>query len=242
MEKLYAELKLKAAEVRRAVLEMGITSGGGHISPGFSCTDILTAIYYGGVIKQDPKNPKWEDRDRFILSKSHGCMPLYYILADKDYFDKRYIDLFNRAGGILGSHPDVVKVPGVETSAASLGLGIQVANGIALCGKIDKKDYRIFALLGDGECQEGTVWESLLFAGSHGLDNLTVIVDFNGYGAISRLRESSDLEPFANKFKAFNFSVRQVDGHNFQQLVPALRGVPYSRKMPSAIIAHTNNF
>ena len=240
MDRTFYEVKLKAAEVRKGVLNMGLLSGGGHISPGFSCTDILTTLYYGGVLKHDPKNPKWEDRDRFVLSKSHGCMPLFFILADRGYFDKKYLDLFNRPGGILGSHPDMTKTPGIEASAASLGLGFAVATGIAYNGKYDKKDYRVFSLVGDGECQEGTIWESLMFAGAYKLDNLTVIVDFNGYGAISRLSESSDVEPIADKFDAFNFSVRQVDGHSITQLLRLLKEVPYKTGKPSAIIAHTN--
>jgi transketolase len=243
--RLYAELKKKAGEVRQGVLEMGLRShnngtGAGHISPGFSCADVLTGLYYGNVLKHDPKNPKMEDRDRFILSKSHGCMSLFYILADRGYFDKKEIELFNSPGGILGSHPDITKVPGIEASAASLGMGVAVATGIASCGKYDKMDYNVYTLLGDGECNEGSVWESFMYAGTNGLDNFTAIIDNNRYGAIGLLEDCASLEPASDKFKAFGFATREIDGHEFIEILPALKEVPYERGKPSAIIANTN--
>ncbi|MBU0467099.1 MAG: transketolase [Nanoarchaeota archaeon] len=232
------ELREHARQIRSKVLEMGIRSGGGHLAPGFSNTDILVALY-DKILRFDPKNQDWEDRDRFVLSKGHGCMPLYAILADKCFFNESHLDTFCQPGSILGCHADRNLIPGVEVTTGSLGLGLPVAVGMAFAARHYKKNHRIYVLCGDGECQEGTIWESAMYAGSNGFDNLTVIVDNNGYGATARLSDTADVYPLAEKLRAFNFSVREVNGHDFRELLPALRAVPYEKGRPSAIVAHT---
>jgi len=240
MDKQMKEEKLRthAKRVRRKVLEMGIEGQGGHLAPGFSCTDILVTLY-DEILKYNPQNPKWEDRDRFILSKGHGCMPLYVLLAEKGFFPEKELDTFCKPESFLGCHADRNIVPGIEASTGSLGLGLSIAVGMAYSAKHDKKNHRIYALLGDGECQEGTIWEALMYAGSNKLDNLSVIVDYNGYGATARLEDTSDVYPLADKLEAFNFNTKKINGHEFSELLPALRDVPYQKGKPSAIVAYT---
>ncbi len=238
MKERIQDLVEHARQVRIKMLDMGIKAGGGHLAPGFSCTEILVALY-DEILKIDPGNPHWKDRDRFILSKGHGCMPLYVLLADKGFFDKKYLDRFCKPGSILGCHPDRKLIPGLEATTGSLGLGLSIGVGMALAGKHDKNDYRVFVLLGDAECQEGTIWEALMYAGSNELDNLTVIVDYNRYGATARIKDTSNINPLPEKLKAFNFSVTEVNGHDFSELLPALKSVPHKEKIPSAVIAQT---
>ena len=232
------KLEAHSRSVRRKILDMGVKGQGGHLAPGFSCTDILVALY-DDILKFDPKNLKSEDRDRFILSKGHGCMPLYILLSENGFFPEKTLDTFCKPGSVLGCHADRNIVPGIEASTGSLGLGLSVAVGMALSAKHDKKDHRVYALLGDGEMQEGTIWEGLMYAGSNKLDNLTVIVDYNGYGATARLEDTSNVAPLADKLKAFNFNTKKIDGHNFSEILPALRNVPYQKGKPSAIVAYT---
>jgi len=231
-------LREHARQVRNKVLDMGIEGKGGHLAPGLSCTDILVALY-DNVLNFDSKNPEWKKRDRFILSKGHGCMPLYVLLAEKGFFAEELLYTFCKPGSVLGCHADRNLIPGVEVTTGSLGLGLSVAVGMAFAAKYDKKNHKIYALLGDGECQEGTIWESLMYAGSNGLDNLTIIVDNNGYGATAKLKDTADVHPLADKLKAFNFSVKEVDGHDFNEILSALEFLPYKKGRPSAIIAHT---
>ena len=231
-------LREHARRVRNKVLDMGLKAGSGHLAPGLSDTDILVALY-DEILRYDSKNPEWEDRDRFVLSKGHGCMPLYVLLAEKGFFPEYHLGTFCKPGSILGCHADRNLIPGVEVTTGSLGLGLGVAVGMAFSAKYDKKDHKIYALIGDGESQEGTIWESLMYAGSNHFDNLVVIVDNNGYGATARLRDSVDVEPLAKKFEAFNFNVKEVNGHDFNEILPALKSVPYETGKASAIIAHT---
>ncbi len=231
-------LREHARQIRNKILDMGIEAKGGHLAPGLSCTDILVALY-DNVLNFDSKNPEWENRDRFILSKGHGCMPLYALLAEKGFFAEELLYTFCKPGSILGCHADRNLIPGVEVTSGSLGLGFPVAVGMAFAARYDKKNHKIYALLGDGECQEGTIWESLMYAGSNGLDNLTIIIDNNGYGATAKLKDTADVEPLADKLKAFNFSVKEINGHDFNEILPALEFLPYKKGKPSAIIAHT---
>jgi len=204
-----------------------------------SCTDILTALYYGGILRFDAARPDWQERDRFVLSKGHGCMPLYVILADNGFFPQQLLETFVKPGSILGCHADSTMVPGVEVTAGSLGLGLAVAVGMAVAAKHDNRDHRVFVLIGDGETQEGTIWESLMYAASGGLDNLIVVVDHNGYGATARLRDTADVHPLKEKFEAFGMPAAEVDGHDFDVLLPVLESVPFRRGKPSAIVART---
>lgn len=224
--------------VRNKILDMGIEAKGGHLAPGFSCTDILVALY-DQILNFDSKNPDWDGRDRFVLSKGHGCMPLYILLAEKGFFSEGALHTFCKPGSILGCHADRNLIPGVEVTTGSLGLGLSVAVGMAFAAKFDRKEHHIWALLGDGECQEGTIWEALMYAGSNGLDNLTIIVDNNGYGATAKLKDTSDVQPLLEKLRAFNFSVKEINGHDFNELLPTLKTIPFERGKPSAIIAHT---
>lgn len=232
------DLRNKAKELRTIVFDSICQGGGGHIAGSLSIIEILVVLYYG-VLKVDPKNPKDPSRDRFILSKGHAGVALYAILADKGFFPRSELNKFGRKGSILGGHPDMLKVPGIEASTGSLGHGFPFGVGIALSGKLDKKGYQVFVLLGDGECQEGSIWEAAMFAPQHKLDNLIAIIDYNKIQAMDRLDTIVSLEPIVDKWKAFGWEVKEVDGHNIGQLQDILSDVPFSKDKPSLIIAHT---
>lgn len=232
------DLQNKARELRKIIFESICQCGGGHIAGSLSIVEILTVLYYG-VLKVDAKNPKDSARDRFILSKGHAGIALYAILADKGFFPKSELNKFGRKGGILGGHPDMHKVPGIEASTGSLGHGFPFGIGIALSGKLYKKGYRVFVLLGDGECQEGSVWEAAMFAPQHKLDNLIAIIDYNKIQAMDRLDNIVTLNPLADKWQAFGWEVREVDGHNLRALRETLESAPFKKGKPSLIIAHT---
>lgn len=232
------DLQKKTGELRKAILRTICKGGGGHIPASLSIVDILAVLYYH-ILKIDPKKPDVPARDRFILSKGHACVALYAVLADRGFFAKEHLDTFGRRGSILGGHPDMHKVPGIEASTGALGHGFPFGVGVAFAGKMDKKDYRVFVLVGDGECQEGSVWEAALFASQHKLDNLTVIVDYNKLQAMDRLDKIISLEPLADKWKAFGWEVREVDGHDIPKLRDVFSGVPFVSGKPNLIIAHT---
>lgn len=232
------DLKEKAKELRKIVWKTICKGAGGHIPASLSIIEILAVLYYE-IMDISPQNPKDPQRDRFILSKGHAGVALYAILADKGFFDKKHLDTFGQRGTILGGHPDMYSVPGVEASTGALGHGFPFAVGIALAAKMDKKDYRVFVLVGDGECQEGSVWEAALFAPQHKLDNLVVIIDFNKYQALDRLDKIVSLDPLVDKWKAFGWAVKEVDGHNISQLRNIFKGIPFVKGKPSLIIANT---
>lgn len=234
----HAALQQTALRLRRSILRMIYRAGGGHITPAFSMVEILTALYFK-VMRADPRRPADEHRDRLILSKGHGCAALYAVLAEKGYFDAALLDTFCRPGGVLGGHPDIAAAPGIEATTGALGHGFPFAAGLALAAKLDGKTHRVFTLLGDGECQEGTVWEAALFAAHHQLDGLTAILDYNKLQAMGPIGEINGLEPLAAKWTAFNWSVREVDGHDLPALTAALEAVPLTQGRPSLIIAHT---
>ena len=232
-------LKKKANWVRNTVLEMGIKAGAAHLAPSFSCVEILVALYYGGILRVDPGNPNWEQRDRFILSKGQAAIALYAVLADLGFFSVSELDTFTRAGSKLGGHTENT-IAGVEAFTGSLGHGLSIALGMALAAKIDKKNYVTVALLGDGECQEGTVWEAGMFAAHHKLNNLIAIVDNNGLSAIDIIERYIKLDPLADKWKAFGWEVRTINGHSFKELILALNDIRSRRfKRPLVIIAKT---
>lgn len=232
------DLEKKVIEIRKSIFKTICKGGGGHIPASLCIVEILTVLYYK-ILKIDPNNPRDSDRDRFILSKGHAGVALYAILAERGFFDKSHLATFGKKGTILGGHPDMHKIPGVEASTGSLGHGFPFGVGMAKAAKLDKKDYRVFVLLGDGECQEGSIWEAALFAPQHKLDNLIAIIDYNKFQALDRLDNIVALEPIADKWKSFGWEVREVDGHNISQLESAFKLVPFKSGKPSLIIAHT---
>ncbi len=232
------DLQKMAEDIRRDILKTICKGGGGHIPASLSIVEILVFLY-NNVLNIDPKNVKDRDRDRFILSKGHACVALYAILAEKGFFPKAELDKFGKKGSILGGHPDMLKVPGIEASTGSLGHGFPFGIGMALAGKFDKKDYRVFVLIGDGECQEGSVWEAAMFAPQHKLDNLVVIIDYNKIQAMDYLDKIVSLDPLADKWKSFGWEVKEVDGHDFCRLQEIFESVPFVKGKPSLIIAHT---
>jgi transketolase len=196
-------------------------------------------VLYDDILKFDANNPRWPQRDRCILSKGHGCLALYVLLAEKGFFPEAELWKFCKADGILGGHPEYGKVPGIEASTGSLGHGLPIAVGFALNARHEKASHHIFVVASDGESNEGSVWEAALCAGKHRLSNLTVLVDYNKQQSYSTTYEVLDLEPFADKWRAFGFAVEEVDGHDVGQLRAVLKRVPFQPDKPSAIICHT---
>ncbi len=232
-------LKDKAREIRAAVLEMIVGANKGHIGGALSCTDILVALYYGGVLRVDPANPRWAGRDRFILSKGHSASALFAILADLGFFEKTTLTTYCKNGTLLGGHPDR-RVPGIETDTGSLGHGLGIGVGMALSAKMNGENHRVVVLLGDGECCEGSVWEALVFASHHKLENLTLVIDRNRQCVLDFTEDCAPLNPLNSRLKAFGCEVREVDGHSFEELLDIfdLMSSRRSRK-PLAIVANT---
>jgi transketolase len=232
------DLKGIARKLRRHVISMISTAGSGHPGGSLSAADIVTALYFR-VMRHDPANPHWPDRDRFILSKGHAAPVLYAALAERGYFPLEWLTTLRKSGTCLQGHTDSRLTPGVDMSAGSLGQGLSVGIGMALAARLDKKDYRTYVLLGDGECQEGQVWEAAMFAPNYKLDNLTAIVDYNGLQLDGFTRQIMDLEPFIDKWRSFKWEVLQVDGHDIKQLVEALQKAAQVEGRPAVIVAHT---
>lgn len=232
------KLEKKARELRKTILRMITLAGSGHPGGSLSAIDLLVALYYHHL-RHNPKDPKWPDRDRFVLSKGHGCPALYAVLADCGYFSEEHLWTLRKVGSILQGHPDMTRTPGVEISTGSLGMGFSAAIGMALGARLSGRPYRVYALLGDGECQEGAVWEGAMFASHYGLDNLTAIVDRNGLQQTGRTEERIRLEPLASKWEAFGWRVLEIDGHSFPQILTALEEAKGTRGRPTVIIAHT---
>jgi len=233
-----ARLEAKARWVRRRTLEMIVRGGAGHIGGSFSCAEILVALYHGGIMRRHPRDPGWNQRDRLIASKGHGSLGLYPILADLGYFPLSRLDDYTGEGSVLGSHPDT-RVPGVETVTGSLGHGLGIGAGIALGARLKGDSHRTYVLLGDGECQEGAVWESAFFAAQHRLGDLTVIVDNNGITATDYATASITLEPLTDKWTAAGWETQALDGHSFEQLLGALIRESEPTGRPKALIANT---
>lgn len=227
-----------AKRLRLTALRMVHEARSAHIGGSFSMAELLAALY-GGILRVDPARPAWADRDRFILSKGHACAAFYAALAERGFFPKEWLETFYRDGGKLAGHATHTGVPGVEFSTGSLGHGLSVATGMALAGKRDGAPWRVFALLSDGECDEGSTWEPALFAPQHRLDNLVAIVDYNKIQSLGRTKDVIDLDPFADKWKAFGWAVREIDGHDPEQVIGALSAVPFEPGRPSCVIAHT---
>ena len=233
------DLQKKAKNIRIMIIEMLHSIGmeyKGHPGPALSITDIITALYFK-VMKIDPKNPRWQDRDRFILSKGHACPALYVALAEKGYFDKKHLATFRHVGSILQGHPDMKKTPGIDMTAGSLGHGPGAGIGMALAARIDKKYYQTYVLVGDGEMQEGLIWESIMSAGHYSLGNLTLIIDRNRWQSCSAVDCTIDIEPLAEKLTSFGWQVEEINGHDFSKLIKTLSVKGDSK--PRAIIANT---
>lgn len=231
-------LDARSLAYRRQILEILLKAKRGHIGSAFSVLEIIRVLY-DEVLRYDARRPLWSERDRFILSKGHGCLGLYVILAEKGFFDPKELDRFSSASGILGGHPEHVTVPGVEASTGSLGHGLSIGTGMALAAKMDRSPWRVFAVIGDGESQEGSIWEAALSASKHKLDNLTVILDYNKMQCYSQISEVLNLEPLTDKWRSFGFSVREVDGHDVGQIRAALKAVPAEPGKPTLVLAHT---
>jgi len=208
-----------------------------HIGTCLSMADLLAGLY-GAALRHNPAEPEWSDRDRFILSKGHGAAAVYASLADRGYFPTEWLATYCSNGSQLSGHI-THHVPGVELSTGSLGHGLSVACGIALAGRRGQRPYRVFCLLSDGECDEGSNWEAILFAPHHKLDNLVVIVDYNKIQSFGTVKEVLDLDPFADKWRAFNWSVREIDGHDHTQIAETFAALPFEVGRPSVVIAHT---
>lgn len=232
------ELKEVAKRLRRHVITMTATAGSGHPGGSLSAADIITALYFG-VLRHNPKDPQWSDRDRFILSKGHAAPVLYAALAEAEYFSVSELPTLRKLDSPLQGHTDSKFTPGVEMSAGSLGMGLSFAVGVALAARLDSRAYRTYALLSDGECEEGQTWEAALSAAHFKLDNLTAIVDYNGIQLSGWTRDIMNLEPFAQKWQAFGWHTIDTDGHDFEQILPAYRGAQEMKGRPTVIIART---
>lgn len=231
------EFTEKAYKIRRHVLEMTTAAGSGHPGGSLSCVDVITALYFHAM-RHDPKNPSWLNRDRFVLSKGHAAPTLYAALAECGYFPVQELKNLRKFGSILQGHPDRNRVPGVENSSGSLGNGLAIANGMALAAKIDARPYRVYVLLGDGECQEGLIWEAAMFAAHHKIDNLTAIVDRNGLQIDGPTEQVMSVEPLASKWRSFGWHVIEVDGHDIPAIIEACEQAKEVRGRPTVIIAH----
>ena len=232
------ELEKISKEVRRGIIEEVYRAESGHPGGSLSIADILTVLYFN-VLNIDPTNSKWEDRDRFVLSKGHCSPALYSILANRGYFDKELLKTFRNLESNLQGHPDMNKVPGVDMTTGSLGQGLSVANGMAIAGKLNNKQYRVYCLLGDGEIEEGQVWEAAMTANKYKLDNLCVIVDNNNLQIDGTIEEVMSSYPIDEKFKSFGFQIINIDGHNIQEIIDAFDVAKNVKGKPTCIIAKT---
>ena len=232
------QLQINACTVRMGVIEGVFNAKSGHPGGSLSVADILTYLYFDHM-NVDPKNPKDENRDRFVLSKGHTAPALYAVLANKGFFPVSEIKNLRKPGAMLQGHPSMNRTPGVDMSTGSLGQGISTAVGMALAGKIDKKDYRVYTVLGDGEIEEGQVWEAAMFAAAKGLDNLCAVVDNNNLQIDGSIAEVNSPYPIPEKFRAFGWNVIEIYGHSFDEIDAAFKAAAEFKGKPTAIIAKT---
>lgn len=234
----HKELTSIAANVRRNIIEMLHESGSGHPGGSLSAVEIVTALYFDEM-NIDPENPKKENRDRFVLSKGHAAPVIYSVLAERKYFDKSELMKLRKTGAMLQGHPDMKGTPGIEMSTGSLGQGFSAACGMAMASKLDGSPWRVYALLGDGEVQEGLVWEAAMSAAHYKLDNLVAFLDNNGLQIDGKNEEVLGVDPLAEKFKAFGWNVLEIDGHDFDQIFTALDAAKSAAGRPTMIVAKT---
>lgn len=237
-KKTLLELKKKAVVIRKHIIEEVYSASSGHPGGSLSSADIFTMLFFNEM-KLDPKNPKWPDRDRFVLSKGHCAPGLYAALAEKGYFPIEDLKGFRSINSYLQGHPSMKDVPGVDMSTGSLGQGISAAVGMAMAGKLDNKDYRVYSLLGDGEIEEGQVWEALMAAAHYKLDNLTAFLDHNGLQIDGKVSDIMCPEDVAEKFRAFCWNVIEIDGHDMEAIEKALEQAKNTKGKPTMIVAET---
>ena len=231
-------LAITACKVRIGTIIGVYNAKSGHPGGSLSAADLFTYLYFHEM-QIDPKNPQMPDRDRFVLSKGHGCPALYATLAERGFFPREELENLRHIGALLQGHPDMKLTPGIDMSSGSLGQGVSAACGIALAGKMDHKAYRVYTMLGDGELEEGQVWEAAMFASHHNLDNLCAIVDYNGLQIDGKVEEVAGLSPLDQKFEAFGFDVQWIDGHDFDAMEQAFAHARSVKGKPSCIIAKT---
>ena len=232
------DLQEKAKDLRRDIIEMIYRAKSGHPGGSLSIADIMSVLYWKEM-NVDPENPKDENRDRFVLSKGHAAPALYAALIEKGYAGKELIPTLRKWHSPLQGHPDMKKLPGVEMSTGSLGQGLSAANGMALSGKIYGKDYRVYTILGDGEIQEGQIWEAAMTAAHYKLDNLVAIVDYNNLQIDGKVSDVMDVYPISDKFKAFNWHVIEIDGHSYEEIIRAFEEARNTKGKPTVIVART---
>lgn len=233
-----SQLKEIARQVRLDIIESTFAAGSGHPGGSMSAVEVIVALYYREM-NYRPQEPHWPDRDRFILSKGHACPAQYSVLAQVGFFPHEELKDLRKLGSILQGHPDMLKTPGLDASTGSLGMGLSYGNGVALAGGIDRKDYRVYVMLGDGEMQEGEIWESAMTAAHRKLDNLCAILDYNKLQIDGFNEDVKGIEPIADKWRSFNWHVIEIDGHDFRQIFDALDEARQTKGKPTMIISHT---
>lgn len=234
-----AKLEEIGRRLRRDIVISTTEAASGHPSTSLSMVEVISVLYFGGVLRYDPSDPDDPDRDRFILSKGHGSPGLYAVLAEAGYFPVDELRTLRKLGSRLEGHPNMNRLPGVEASTGSLGQGLSIGIGHAIAGKLDRRDYRVYVMVGDGECEEGQVWEAVMYAGNHDLDNLTLIVDHNGYQQTAAVADVEPLDPLDVKLAAFGWEVRSIDGHSLGEIERAFDWARGVADQPQAIVANT---
>jgi transketolase len=234
-----AELANITRRLRRDIVKATTEAASGHPSSSLSMVEVVTVLYFGGVLRYDPADPHNRERDRFILSKGHGAPGLYAVLAEAGYFPVEDLMTLRQLGSPLEGHPNMNRLAGVEASTGSLGQGLSIGIGHALAARVDGLDYRVYVMTGDGETEEGQVWEALMFAGNHGVDNLTWILDRNGFQQTDSVNHVESLDPLEDKVRAFGWEVRSIDGHSLSEVADAFSWAQGVQGKPQAILAHT---
>lgn len=238
MEAIYKELSKMANRIRKDIVEMIYKSGDGHAGPSLSCADIITALYFN-IMRVNPGNPEYEERDRLILSKGHACPALYSALAEKGYFPREELARLRTLGSILQGHPDMKKTPGIDMTSGSLGNGLSIGLGMAIAGKILNKDYYTYVITGDGETEEGVLWEAVMSAKKHAASKLVVFVDNNGMQSGGHIDEVGGLDRIADKWNSFGWYCQEIDGHRFDEIISAVNNAKGQSERPSVIICKT---
>jgi len=234
-----SDLQARARAVRRDIITSTTKAGSGHPTSSLSAVEIAVALFFGGMLRYDPKNPGWPERDRFILSKGHAAPLLYAVLAEAGYFPREQLQTLRQLDSPFEGHPNMRRLPGVEASTGSLGQGLSIGLGCALAARLDGRASRVYVLTGDGEIDEGQVWEALMAASKYRADNLVAIVDHNGFQQTGPTAEVLDLTPYAPRFEAFGWFTQEIDGHNLSAVLGALEKAKQTKNRPSAIIART---
>lgn len=239
MDRNALRVKEQARVMRCRIVQMFKAAGHGHFGGSLSCADIVAALYFGGVLHVDPRNPGWPDRDRLIMSKGHGAPAVYAALVERGFCPPEWVSEYECLGAHFSTHPNMHMIPGIDMSAGSLGHGLSIGVGMALAARMDRKDYRVYVILGDGELNEGMVWEAAMAAGKYGLDNLIAVVDRNSLCVGGRTEDVMPLEPLGDKWQAFGWNVQRVDGHDIPGLLRMFEALQAGRGRPNVVIAET---